>query len=116
MKVEEAKLPLRSFAIIFGSQSLSLIGSKLVQFSLVWWLTSVSHSATVLAFGSIMAILPQVFIGPLTGVYIDRWNRRIVMIVGDAIIALITLVLALLYIFNLIQIWHIYFGIFSDLY
>jgi len=112
LKEEQTDLPLRGFAIIFGSQTVSLIGSKLVQFSLIWWLTSITRSATVLAIASTMVLLPQVFIGPLSGVYIDRWNRRIVMIVADAIVALITLVIALLYISNLIHIWHIYLGIF----
>ena len=112
MKKELSNLPLRKYVILFGTQTLSLIGSKLVDFSLIWWLTSVSRSATVLAIASIMAVLPQVLIGPFTGAYIDRWNRRIVMIVADSIIALITFVLVLLYFVNTINVWYIYFGIF----
>ena len=99
---------LRGFFIIFSGQSLSLIGSNLVQFALVWWLTSTSGSAVVLAFASIVALLPQVFIGPFAGAYVDRWNRRLVMIVADAFIAAVTFILILLYVFNLVQIWHIY--------
>jgi DHA3 family macrolide efflux protein-like MFS transporter len=46
----------------------------LVQFALVWWLTQTNGSATVLATASLVAILPQVFIGPFAGTLADRWN------------------------------------------
>jgi DHA3 family macrolide efflux protein-like MFS transporter len=96
------------FFIIFGGQAFSLFGSRLVQFSLVWWLTKASSSASVLAFASIMAILPQVLFGPFAGTLIDRWNRRIVLMVSDGSIALAVVVLALLYTQGSVQIWHIY--------
>ena len=103
---------LRGFLIIFSGQSISIVGSNLVQFALVWWLTTTSGSAVVLAFASIMALLPQVFIGPFAGAYVDRWNRRIVMIIADAFIAVVTFALFLLYTFNLVQIWHLYMLLF----
>ena len=96
------------FFIIFGGQAFSLFGSRLVQFSLVWWLTKASSSASVLAFASIMAILPQVLVGPFAGTLIDRWNRRIVLMVSDGSIALAIVALALLYAQGSVQIWHIY--------
>lgn len=61
-----------SFFIIFAGQSVSLFGSQLVQFAIVWWLTKTSGSASVLAFGSIVAILPQVLLGPFAGALVDR--------------------------------------------
>jgi len=100
--------PLSRFFIIFAGQSFSLFGSQIVQFALVWWLTKTSGSASVLAFASIMAILPQVFLGPFAGALVDRWNRRLVMIVADGLIALAVVVLAVLYALNAVQIWHIY--------
>ncbi|MHA2428548.1 MAG: MFS transporter [Candidatus Hermodarchaeia archaeon] len=99
---------LRGFFVIFGGQSISLIGSNLVQFALVWWLTSTSGSAAALALASIIALLPQVVLGPFSGAFVDRWNRRIVMIVADALIAIATLTLVFLYAFNLVHVWHIY--------
>jgi DHA3 family macrolide efflux protein-like MFS transporter len=96
------------FFIIFGGQAFSLFGSRLVQFSLVWWLTKTSSSASVLAFASIMAILPQVLFGPFAGTLIDRWNRRTVLMISDGAIALAIVILALLYSQGTVQIWHIY--------
>jgi DHA3 family macrolide efflux protein-like MFS transporter len=96
------------FFIIFGGQAFSLFGSRLVQFSLVWWLTKASSSASVLAFASIMAILPQVLFGPFAGTLIDRWNRRTVLMASDGSIALAIVALAMLYTQGSVQIWHIY--------
>lgn len=100
---------IKSFLTIFIGQSFSLFGSQLVQFALVWWLTLTSlGSATVLAFAMMMALIPQIVLTPLLGPLIDRWNRRRIMILADAIIALSVFVLALLFAFNLAEIWHVY--------
>ena len=100
---------IKSFLTIFIGQSFSLFGSQLVQFALVWWLTLTSFgSATVLAFAMMMALIPQIVLTPLLGPFIDRWNRRRIMILADSMIALSVFVLALLFAFNLAEIWHVY--------
>jgi DHA3 family macrolide efflux protein-like MFS transporter len=52
------------FFTIWGGQALSLFGSALVQFALIWWLTQNSGSATVLAIATLVGMLPQIVIGP----------------------------------------------------
>jgi DHA3 family macrolide efflux protein-like MFS transporter len=96
------------FWVVFTGQAFSLLGSRLVQFSIVWWLTSTTGSASVLAFASIMALIPQVLISPFAGALIDRWDRRKVMMAVDAVNALAVVVLALLYARGSVQFWHIY--------
>jgi DHA3 family macrolide efflux protein-like MFS transporter len=97
------------FIIIFIGQAFSLFGSRLVQFSLVWWLTMESGSASVLAFASIMAVLPQVILGPFAGTLVDRWDRRLILMVSDGLIALAVVVLAFLFSQKSVQVWHIFF-------
>jgi len=99
---------MRPFFLIWSGQALSLLGSSLVQFALVWWLTRTAGSATVLALASLMAMLPQVFISPVAGALVDRWNRRLVMMVADGLIALAVVVLAALFALDKVQVWHIY--------
>jgi DHA3 family macrolide efflux protein-like MFS transporter len=55
-----------------------------------------------------MAILPQVLFGPFAGTFVDRWNRRIVLMISDGFIALAIVGLAVLYTQGAVQIWHIY--------
>lgn len=52
----------RFFTIWIGQQ-ISLFGSAIAQFALIWWLTQWTGSATVLATASLVAILPQVLLG-----------------------------------------------------
>ena len=96
------------FFTIWGGQALSLFGSALVQFALIWWLTQESGSATVLAIATLVGMLPQIVIGPFAGALVDRWNRRLIMIFADATIAIVSLLLAYLFATGTVQIWHIY--------
>ncbi|MFC2037447.1 MFS transporter [Chloroflexota bacterium] len=96
------------FFTIWSGQALSLIGSKVAQFALVWWLTKLTGSATVLATASMVALIPEIVLGPIAGVYVDRWNRRVVMIVSDTLIALASLWLAYLFWTDAMQVWHVY--------
>ena len=98
----------RRFFTIFSSQALSLLGSNLVGFAFVWYLTVETGSATVLAIASLVGIVPNVAFGPLIGPLVDRWNRKRTMIVADSIIAAATLALAFLFYMEWVEIWHIY--------
>lgn len=84
---------LRTFLIIFTSQGFSLLGSSAINFALVWWLTAATESATVLAFASIAALLPQALLGPIAGPFVDRWDRRLTIIGADLFVAVTSLVL-----------------------
>lgn len=96
------------FFTVWTGQALSLVGSALVQFALVWWLTSRTGSATVLAGATLMAVLPQIFLAPFVGALIDRWKRRAIMILADAGIAVATGVLVWLFVSGRVQVWQIY--------
>jgi DHA3 family macrolide efflux protein-like MFS transporter len=96
------------FIGIWAGQALSLVGSRVAQFGLVWWLTESTGSATVLATATLMALLPGIVLGPLVGVLVDRWNRRWVMIAADGLIALAALWLAFMFWAGRVQVWHIY--------
>lgn len=96
------------FFAIWTGQAFSLLGSQLVQFALIWWLTKTTGSATVLATASLVGLLPQVIVGPLAGAFVDRWNRRITMIVADGLVAMATLGLIFLFYTGMVQVWHIY--------
>lgn len=98
----------RSFFLIWGGQAFSLLGSSLVQFALVWWLTQETGSATVLATATLVAVLPGILIGPFAGALVDRWSRRWVMVAADAAIALTTAWAVWLAWNGALQPWHVY--------
>jgi len=101
------------FLTIWGGQIFSLLGSRIVQFALVWWMTKTTGSAVVLTTATIAALVPGVLLGPFIGPLIDRWNRRTVMIVADGLIALSTAFLAVLFALGVAEIWHVYLIMFA---
>ena len=96
------------FFTIWAGQQVSLIGSHVAQFALVWWLTEATGSATVLATATLVAILPGVILGPFVGALVDRWDRRKVMIVADSFVALVSAWLAYLFWNGSMSVWHVY--------
>ena len=102
---------LNFFTIWFG-QAFSILGSQVVQFALIWWLTVKTGSATVLTFSSVVGIVPQVLLAPLAGALVDRWNRRITMMVADAVSAVAAGMLAGLFALGWVQIWHVFLILF----
>lgn len=103
----------RDFFTIWGGQAFSLVGSSLVQFALVWWLTVETGSATVLAMGTLMGVLPQIIIAPWAGAYVDRWNRRRTMIAADTGVALMAMVLMMAFAAGIAEVWMVLLAMFG---
>ena len=103
------KLPWKTrFFTIWGGQAVSIIGSQLVQFALIWYLTVQTGSATVLATAALVGLLPNVILGPFIGTLVDRWDRRRIMLVSDTAITLMTIGLAVLFALDAVQVWQLY--------
>lgn len=98
----------KTFAIIWSGQLASILSSSVVGFSIIFWLSFETGSAEVLALAAMSGMLPQSLLGVVVGVYVDRWDRRLTMILADSFIALCTLILAVLFWLDIAQMWHIY--------
>ncbi len=97
-----------TFFPIWIGQIVSLVGSALVQFALVWWLTEETGSVAILTTATLVALLPDVLLGPFAGALVDRWNRRLVMIFADAFIALATIGMVVLFWLQIARPWHVF--------
>ncbi|WP_075558495.1 MFS transporter [Parabacteroides timonensis] len=96
------------FAIIWTGQFFSILTSSIVNFAIILWLSFETKSAEVLAFAAIAAMLPQSVLGLFTGIFIDRWKRKRVMIMADSFIAFCTLILAVLFYLDVAKLGHVY--------
>ncbi|PJJ28138.1 MFS transporter [Lacrimispora celerecrescens] len=77
----------RNFYTIWAGQAFSQFSSSVLQFAIVWHLTDKTGSALVLSAAMMMGFLPQGILGPFIGVFIDRYNRKMIMAVSDLFIA-----------------------------
>jgi len=98
----------RVFGIIWTGQLISTLSSAIVGYAVVFWLSMETKSAEVLAYATIAALLPQLVVGPLTGVFIDRWDRRRTMIIADIFIAVCSFIMALMFLRGDVKISFVY--------
>ena len=98
----------KTFAVIWSGQLASILSSEVVAYSIIFWMSLETGSAEVLALAAIAGMLPQSLLGPLVGVYVDRWDRKRTMILADSFIALCTLALTALFWLGAARMWHIY--------
>ena len=87
----------RNAAIFLSSQAISLFGSALVQYAIVWHITLETQSGTFMMLSIIFAAVPQLLLTPFAGVWADRYNRKLLIILSDGFIAASTLVMAILF-------------------
>lgn len=87
----------KTFITIYAGQAFSLLGSSAVQFAVIWWLTAYTESAVTLTLASIVSFLPNMVLGPFAGVWIDRYNRKTVMIAADSLVAFSSVLLGIVF-------------------
>ncbi|MCU0549428.1 MAG: MFS transporter [Leptolyngbya sp. Prado105] len=99
---------MRTFIILWVGQLVSTIGTYMTGFALELWAWETTGSATSLTLIGFFFQVPRIVINLISGVIVDRFNRKHLMVLGDSIAALSTLLLLLLYLTNNLQIWHLY--------
>lgn len=98
----------KTFAIIWSGQLFSTLTSSVVGYAVVFWLSLQTGSAEVLAYAMIATLLPQLVLGLFTGVFVDRWSRKVTMILADSFIAACTAIMCVMFYLDSVTIWQIY--------
>ena len=94
--------------VFLVGQTITTFGSLLVQYALLWHLTLTTKSGLVLALAAVFGFLPQAIVSIFAGVWADRVNRKLMIIVSDSTIALTTLALALFMLSGVEDLWLIF--------
>lgn len=95
-------------AIFLASQGLSLFGSMLVQYAMIWYITLTTQSGVVLTIATVASFLPQIVLSVFAGVWADRYPRKLLIIGADLLTAASTLVLAIIFMAGYRELWLIY--------
>ncbi|MCD8561869.1 MAG: MFS transporter [Acholeplasmataceae bacterium] len=90
------------------SQTVSLLGSMLVMYAIFWHVTLSTQSGIMMTIMVLCTFIPSLIIAPFAGVWADRLNRKMLMIVADLSIAFVTLVIAILFFFDIRDIWIVF--------
>jgi amino acid adenylation domain-containing protein len=99
---------LRGFALVTLGQLVSLVGSRALAFALGIWVYLQTGSATQFSVILVTALLPGLVALPFAGAAADRWNRRLLMILGETLNAAGTGLCLVMYATGSLAVWHIY--------
>ncbi len=80
-------------ALFLSSQGLSLLGSMVVQYALMWHLTMQTQSGQVMTLAVLVGFVPMLLISPFSGVWADRLNKRYLIAASDGLAAVSTVAL-----------------------
>lgn len=87
----------KNITLFLTGQTISLFGSMLVQYAITWYITLKTQSGIMMAISIICGFVPTFLVSPFAGVWADRYNRKILIILADSMIAVATLILAILF-------------------
>lgn len=101
-------MELRTFLILWITQSLSTLGSSMTNFALVIWSYQNRGSALSTALLAICSYAPYVLLSIFAGALSDRWNKKVTMLVSDSFAALCTVTVLILLTTGHLRLWHLY--------
>ena len=87
----------RDTVIFLSSQAVSLFGSSLVQYAIMWYITLTTNSGIMLTLSTLFGFMPQLIISVFAGVWADRYDRKKLIILSDIGIAASTFILAIIF-------------------
>ncbi|STQ71715.1 MFS transporter [Hafnia alvei] len=98
----------KDIALFLSAQTVTLLGSSIVQYAIIWYITLTTSSGLMITISTLCGFLPQLVISLFAGVWVDRYNRKYVSMISDAVIALVTLLLAVAFILGYKPLWLIF--------
>lgn len=98
----------RNIILFLSSQTISLFGSSIVQYAIMWHITLTTESGVMMTLFIICGFIPTFLLSPVAGVWADRYNRKMLIILADALIAVATLVLAIVFLMGYGAIWLLF--------
>ncbi|MDZ7704202.1 MAG: MFS transporter [Trueperaceae bacterium] len=99
---------MRGFTVVWAGQVVSLLGTSMTQFALTIWAWQETGQATALALVAFFSFGPAVLLSPLAGALVDRWNRKLVMMLSDLGAGVATIVTLALLASGRLELWHLF--------
>jgi MFS family permease len=98
-----------SFSALWAGGLISLFGDRVHQIALAFLVLAVTGSPVAVAFVFVFATLPNLFLSPIAGTYVDRWDQKDVMVVSDLLRAAIILIIPIAAVTNILVVYPLIF-------
>ena len=99
---------LHSFLLLWGSQTVSQLGTAMTDYAVIIWVYSQKGTASSVTLLTTCTFLPTIFFRFLAGSMVDRWSKKRIMLIADLVAACGTLAVFVLHSADVLQIWHLY--------
>lgn len=99
---------LKKYIIFWLSQSVSQLGSAMTSFALILWSYTINHSALTVSLMSFCNYVPYIIVSVFAGAFVDRHNKKRIMLLTDSVAAGCSVIVLLLVVWNELEMWHIY--------
>jgi MFS family permease len=107
-------LKTRDFGLLFAGQTISQIGDSLNKVALLWFVYEMTGSALKMTVIGLLQTLPPLLLGPLIGVYLDRFRKKPVMITVDLLRTVMILLIPFLYLMEALTLDRLYLLVFAN--
>lgn len=107
-EADRALSGMTGFTVVWLGQVVSLLGTSMTNFALTIWAWEATGKATTLALLQLFFFAPTIIMSPVAGALVDRWSRKLVMILSDLAAGLGTVVIFVLYSTGALEVWHLY--------
>lgn len=104
MEVQAGQKTFRSYLYLWSGQLVSLLGSSIASFVIIWWIAEETKSPLYLSLASVVSFAPMIFLAPFAGVFVDRLSRKALIGIVDFLQALATLLLIFLFSLDIVSI------------
>ena len=108
MKQSSSNKQLRSFLLLWGSQTVSQLGTAMTDYAVIIWVYGQAGTASSVTLLTLCTFLPTIFFRFIAGSFVDRWNKKRVMLAADLAAACGTLAVFALYGASSLRIWQLY--------
>jgi MFS transporter, DHA3 family, macrolide efflux protein len=98
----------RPLRLLFAANFVSMVGSGMNTAAVTWYILEATHSEQLLGVLVVAQALPSLLLMPFSGVIVDREDRRHVVMVLDAVRALLILSVAVLALFGIVHVWLLF--------
>lgn len=99
---------LKNFLILWSGQSLSTLGSSMTNYALLIWVYQQKNSTMGVALLAVCTYLPSILLSFLAGTFVDRHNKKKIILICDSIAAMGTIFIFILMSVNKLEVWNIY--------
>ncbi|TEB12180.1 MFS transporter [Pelotomaculum propionicicum] len=98
----------KNYFLLWTGQLVSQLGDKFYAIALAWWVLERTNSPAVMGFFMVVSVLPELLFGLIAGGFIDRWNRKTIIVAADIFRGLTVITVTLLLTVGLLEVWHVF--------